>query len=236
MAVTKQGLRFYREQTPKEAAFIDSGRVIRVYKQDEETLLAALQLAQEKWGGVKISGSDEYKRRSAKIAAEHGIRVVNPELQGVKHEIEQRLIEQRLPIRANLEREEQKEQATVKKELSDAEKSERLHLLIAKAKELARDKLRLKEGFLIVTSGFDGREYHGTFLGVVEQDRRYIAVQALNREQMIMYDVEERDLPKLETFIGRKVNMTGGHGDLRNIEDADFAASINKNRDRGWSR
>jgi hypothetical protein len=85
MAVTKQGLRFYRESAPKEASFIDMGRVIRVYKHDDETILAALQLAQEKWGGVKINGSDEYKRRSAEIATRHGIKVVNPELQTIEN-------------------------------------------------------------------------------------------------------------------------------------------------------
>jgi hypothetical protein len=43
--------------------------------------LAALQLAQSKWGGVKINGSDEYKCRCAELAVKNGIRVVNPELQ-----------------------------------------------------------------------------------------------------------------------------------------------------------
>jgi hypothetical protein len=47
MAATKQGMRFYSEGTPKEASFIDLGRSIRVYRQDDESLLAALQLAQE---------------------------------------------------------------------------------------------------------------------------------------------------------------------------------------------
>jgi hypothetical protein len=80
-------LSFFRETTPKEASFIDTGRIIRVYKQDGETLLGALQLAQEKWGGAKITGTDEYRRRCAEIAAKNGIRVVNPELQGFMKEI-----------------------------------------------------------------------------------------------------------------------------------------------------
>jgi hypothetical protein len=88
MAVTKQGLRYCREPEQKEASFIDYGRVIRIYKQDGETLLAALQLAQEKWGGVKINGTDEYKRKCAEVAAKHGIRVVNPELSGIVKEFE----------------------------------------------------------------------------------------------------------------------------------------------------
>jgi hypothetical protein len=90
MAVTKQGLRYCRGPEQKEASFIDYGRVIRVYKQDDETLLAALQLAQEKWGGVKINGTDEYKRKCAEIAAKNGIRVVNPELSGIVKEFERK--------------------------------------------------------------------------------------------------------------------------------------------------
>jgi hypothetical protein len=85
MEISRQGTRFYSGQSA-EAAFIDSGRLIRVYRHDGESLLAALQLGQEKWGGVKLTGSDEYKRRCAELAAEHGIRIVNPELQGIIRE------------------------------------------------------------------------------------------------------------------------------------------------------
>jgi hypothetical protein len=90
MAVTKQGLRYYRESEPHEASFIDTGRFIRVYKQDDDTLLAALRLAQEKWGGVKINGADEYKRKCAEIAAKNGIRVSNPELSDIVKEHERK--------------------------------------------------------------------------------------------------------------------------------------------------
>ncbi|MDR1510432.1 MAG: relaxase/mobilization nuclease domain-containing protein [Synergistaceae bacterium] len=88
VAVTKQGLRYYRESAPREASFIDTGRLIRVYKQDDDTLLAALRLAQEKWGGVHINGTDDYKRKCAEIAAKNGIRVSNPELSGIVKEFE----------------------------------------------------------------------------------------------------------------------------------------------------
>jgi hypothetical protein len=88
VAVTNQGLRYYKGSEQNEASFIDLGRVIRVYMQDDETLLASLQLAQEKWGGVRIHGTDEYKRRCAEIAAKNGIRVANPELSGIVKEFE----------------------------------------------------------------------------------------------------------------------------------------------------
>ncbi len=81
MRTARARTRFSREASPERAAFIDTGRVIRVYEHDDETLLAALQLSQQKWGGVQLNGSDEYKQRCAEIAAKNGIRVTNPELQ-----------------------------------------------------------------------------------------------------------------------------------------------------------
>jgi hypothetical protein len=88
MTQTKQGARFSSAETPNKAAFIDTGRLIRVYDTEENSLLAALQLAQAKWGGVKIDGTDEYKRRCAEIAVKHGIHVYNPELQNLVEEFE----------------------------------------------------------------------------------------------------------------------------------------------------
>jgi hypothetical protein len=71
-------------------AFIDAGRIIKVYSQEDASLLAALRLAQEKWGGVKINGTDEYKRKCAEIAAKNGIRLVNPELSGIMQDFERK--------------------------------------------------------------------------------------------------------------------------------------------------
>jgi hypothetical protein len=87
MAVTKRGAVFTSVDASRDgkgaASFIDMGKVIKVYREDDNSLLAALQLARQKWGAVQINGSDEYKRRCAEIAAKNGIKVVNPELHGI---------------------------------------------------------------------------------------------------------------------------------------------------------
>jgi hypothetical protein len=88
MTVTKRGAVFTSLDASgnhgKEAvSFIDMGKVIKVYCKDDNSLLAALQLATQKWGGVQVNGTDEYKRRCAEIAARHGIKVANPELRAV---------------------------------------------------------------------------------------------------------------------------------------------------------
>jgi predicted DNA-binding protein (UPF0251 family) len=356
MAVTKQGLRFYRESTPKEASFIDMGRVIRVYKHDDETLLAALQLAQEKWGGVKINGSDEYKRRCAWIAAEHGIRIANFELQGFMKEIRQLKVEPSLPVAALLENERLKPELSVeaarniieaearaqetqhwklygayrehKKALREhigsepekplilgvkkwkqeheqwkigrdylgklivadletlgvdtdgpdlaeqeaerkhksyrehahnealrlhpdaaevirldesrrerekdaaeemeRERNERYSRLRAKVRKLAE--ARAGERVSIVTNAQEGKKYSGVLAGVVEQDGRHVAVQALHGGHVIIHDISADDALSIEALAGHRVEISG-EGDSFRIE-VESRGHNEKNRGR----
>ncbi|GHS88789.1 hypothetical protein AGMMS49957_10890 [Synergistales bacterium] len=71
----------YSRTNAKEADFIDYGRkIILSDKCDEAAILAALQLANQKWGGAIINGTDEYKRKCVEIAAKHRLKISNPEL------------------------------------------------------------------------------------------------------------------------------------------------------------
>ncbi|MDD3326577.1 MAG: DNA-primase RepB domain-containing protein [Zoogloea sp.] len=66
----------------EEVSFTDHGRHIDVQEaHDEAATLAALQLGAAKWGKVSVYGSDAYKAACVRLAAEHGIRIANPELQ-----------------------------------------------------------------------------------------------------------------------------------------------------------
>jgi hypothetical protein len=91
MTVTRQGVKFAHQGNPETVAFIDTGRLIKVYDQEGASILAALQLAQSKWGGVQVNGTDDYKRRCAELAVKNGIRIVNPELQSVQQEIQAKI-------------------------------------------------------------------------------------------------------------------------------------------------
>ena len=64
------------------AAFRDVGRRIDVldWRSDESTL-AALELSAAKWGEFVVTGNEEFKARCARLAAEHGFAITNPELQ-----------------------------------------------------------------------------------------------------------------------------------------------------------
>lgn len=68
------------------ADFIDYGKRIVLAKNfNEASVLAALQLASQKWNGIQINGSQEYKNLCVRLAVEHGFKIANPEL---KAEIE----------------------------------------------------------------------------------------------------------------------------------------------------
>jgi hypothetical protein len=82
-SIKKGEVRFFREGTPGVTAFVDCGKTIRVYDRSDDAILAALQLGQHKWGGVRVNGTEDYKRRCTEIAVEHGIRVTNPELRHI---------------------------------------------------------------------------------------------------------------------------------------------------------
>jgi hypothetical protein len=63
-------------------AFTDHGDKVEIARwKDRETVLAAMQVASQKWGSLTINGTDSYKAIAIELAAEHGFKVTNPELQ-----------------------------------------------------------------------------------------------------------------------------------------------------------
>ena len=96
-ASEKRGGVMYCKSGKNVADFIDYGKKIVVSaKFDETSVLAALQLASRKWGGIKISGSEEYKRLCVRLAAKHDFKITNPDL---KEEVETMREKSELPDR-----------------------------------------------------------------------------------------------------------------------------------------
>jgi hypothetical protein len=63
-------------------AFIGRGKEIDVRDwNNTASINAALVLAAQKWDTLSVNGSDEYKEKTAQLAAEHGYNIANPELQ-----------------------------------------------------------------------------------------------------------------------------------------------------------
>ena len=63
-------------------AFTDHGDKVEIARwKDREAVLAAMQVASRKWDALTINGTDSYKAIAVELAAEHGFKVTNPELQ-----------------------------------------------------------------------------------------------------------------------------------------------------------
>ena len=63
-------------------AFVDQGKQLEVKDwKSPETVLAALQVASTKWETITVNGNDAYKETAARLAAEHGFKITNPEMQ-----------------------------------------------------------------------------------------------------------------------------------------------------------
>ena len=77
-------------------SFVDKGKSIDIHDwRDRDSTLAALQLSAQKWGSFTVTGNDEYKAMCAKLAAEHGFKITNPELQESIQQERQRIQQER---------------------------------------------------------------------------------------------------------------------------------------------
>lgn len=80
----------YAKEREQEAAFIDYGRKIVVNDQfSGDSILAALQLANQKWGNkICIRGTDEYIKACVKIAKEYNLRIDNYDVNATEERTE----------------------------------------------------------------------------------------------------------------------------------------------------
>jgi hypothetical protein len=63
-------------------AFTDHGDKVEIADwKDREVVLAAMQVGSRKWGSLTINGTESYKTLAIELAAEHGFKITNPELQ-----------------------------------------------------------------------------------------------------------------------------------------------------------
>ena len=62
--------------------FTDRGKEIDIYDSNRrESVLAALQLSAQKWGTFTVRGNERFRNMCVELAAEHGFKIANPELQ-----------------------------------------------------------------------------------------------------------------------------------------------------------
>lgn len=99
-----------RADEAADASFIDRGKRIAIHDLNRDSVLAALQLSAAKWGHFTVNGTDEYKALCATLAAEHGFKIDNPELQEPIHQ-ERAARQAAAKVREALERPEGRGQA-----------------------------------------------------------------------------------------------------------------------------
>jgi hypothetical protein len=72
----------YHRAGSRRPSFTDHGKTIDIYdSRSRDSVLAALQLSAQKWGTISVHGNREFMRTCAELAAEHGFKIANPELQ-----------------------------------------------------------------------------------------------------------------------------------------------------------
>jgi MobA/VirD2-like, nuclease domain/Large polyvalent protein-associated domain 7/TraI-like middle domain/RepB DNA-primase C-terminal helical domain len=81
-AVLDGGRVHYRLAGSRRAAFTDHGKAIDIHaSRNRESVLAALQLSAQKWGTISVHGNRQFMRICVELAAEHGFKIANPDLQ-----------------------------------------------------------------------------------------------------------------------------------------------------------
>ena len=93
-AIRGREVYYTRKEIPagphQPVSFVDQGRRIQVHEwRQEDATLAALQLSSQKWDRFTVNGSEEYKAMCARLAAEHGFKLINPELQDTIEQLRQ---------------------------------------------------------------------------------------------------------------------------------------------------
>jgi hypothetical protein len=78
-------------------AFTDRGKQIDIHDARRESVLAALQLSAQKWGSFTVRGGDVFRGLCVELAAEHGFKIMNPDLQQAIDRERERLRQERIP-------------------------------------------------------------------------------------------------------------------------------------------
>lgn len=81
--VQDNGVHYRRnDQADAMPSFVDKGSEIDIYAwRERASVLAALQVAEQKWSAFTIHGNADYTKSCIELAVEHGFEIDNPELQ-----------------------------------------------------------------------------------------------------------------------------------------------------------
>ncbi len=90
-------------RAPTTARAIDSGDRVRPAESDRASILAGMQLTAQKWDTIAVTGNDRQKAIAVELAAEHGFKISNPELQEKLAEARRHVEERRMKDEARVQ-------------------------------------------------------------------------------------------------------------------------------------
>ncbi len=176
-------------------SFVDKGKSIEINDwRSRDTTLAALQLSAQKWGSFTVTGNDEYKAMCAKLAAEHGFKITNPELQESIQQERQRIQQERAQAMKS-------EQLKQFEKYSDAVGAERYRVTSIKMREDGSKQtfiLDKKDG---ITQGFTPQEIEQRTPEMQRLQRRgenlYYTPLSDKKHHILIDDMNREKLEKL---------------------------------------
>ena len=106
-------------------AFVDNGKQLDIRDwNNADSVNAALKVASEKWETLNITGSDAYKETVARLAAEHGYKITNPEMQGRIAELRAEMDINRARIAVSQAQKDQNPASPVQEREDDSERAQ----------------------------------------------------------------------------------------------------------------
>ena len=165
------GAYVYYSSEEHKHAFVDRGKIISINEIDKDVVLAALQLSAKKWGQFTVFGCDEYIDICIDLAAEHGFRITNPELQDRINERKEQI--KNKPV---AKQEQQQNNTEIQEDVvqTDEERVNDLRLFVKEAKRTLKEIIEILDDTKNSSSDEDRRKIVYSHLKDIEPDNSTI--------------------------------------------------------------
>jgi hypothetical protein len=126
----------YSRDGAGEAEFIDYGKTIVLGQNcGDDAILAALQLANQKWGSAVIQGTEEYKKKCVELAIRHNLRLANSDLAKELEEARKPMTQRNTREAATMQATENADKKSIFTRYADAVGAERFRVTVTEIGE-----------------------------------------------------------------------------------------------------
>jgi hypothetical protein len=188
----------YKTEDGNEAQFVDYGKLIVLSEKCGRTaILAALQLANQKWGSAVVNGTEEYKRACVELAIAHNLRIFNPDLAREVEEGRKRMTQRNTMEAAAIQTTENSDRKSIFTRYADAVGAGRFRVTVTEIGEVGTSEFifdkknggyegKTKEEILETIPKFSAFARYGKNIIVtpMSPDRHHILVDDLTPEKL----------------------------------------------------